>query len=73
MRPNLALRSIKSEARQNIAMTSEATVISKPDSLGMPLAVPPKPITILRKALSLRSMTLRKTILRGSMLSSLPC
>ena len=68
-----ALRSIRSVDRHRMAITSEATVISKPLSRGTPLALPPRPMITLRRARSFRSMTRRQTILLGSRFSSLPC
>ena len=41
MSPRRFSRSLRSVARQRIAMTSEATVMSKPASRGKPLATPP--------------------------------
>ena len=38
--------SVRSRARQKIAITSEATVMSKPSSRGEPLATPPSAMTI---------------------------
>ncbi len=43
---NRTLRSSTSLARQRIAITSEATVISKPVCLGLPSTLPPKPTTV---------------------------
>ena len=42
------------EARQNTAMISLATVISKPSSRGVPLALPPSPSTTNRSPLLTR-------------------
>ena len=38
-----SLRSLISVAKQRIAMISDATVISKPSSRGIPLRGPPRP------------------------------
>ena len=44
--PSRRCRSSRSVARQKIAITSEATVMSKPSSRGKPLATPPSEVTI---------------------------
>ena len=49
-------------------MTSDAGVILNPSSLGIPFAVPPKPIVILRNALSFISITRFQSIVLGSKL-----
>ena len=49
--PILFSKSSRLLARQKIAIISEATVISKPSSLGKPLATPPRLILIDLKAL----------------------
>ena len=59
-------------ARQNTAMISEATVMSKPSCRGMPWVGPPRPITTSRRERSFMSSTRLKVIRRGSMFSSLP-
>ena len=59
-------------ARQKIAMTSDATVMSKPSSRGTPLALPPRPSTMLRSCRSFMSTTRFQVILRTSMPSWLP-
>ncbi len=64
-------RSARSRARQNTAMTSEATVMSKPSSRTGPLAAS-SPVTTWRSARSLRSTTRRQPIVAGSMPSALP-
>ena len=56
MLPRRFLRSSRSLARQKIAITSEATVMSKPSSRGKPLATPPSEQTISRSARSFMSM-----------------
>ena len=50
-------RSSRSEARQRMAMISEAGVMSNPVSVGMPFAGPPKPDTMLRRLRSFTSRT----------------
>ncbi|EJX03492.1 hypothetical protein EVA_08404 [gut metagenome] len=60
MRSIRARRSSISVARQRIAMSSEATVISNPPSVGIPLAEPPRPVTMLRSMRSLTSNTRRQ-------------
>ena len=59
-------------ARQKMAMISLATVMSKPSSRGTPLALPPRPHTMLRSWRSFMSTTRFHVILRTSMPSSLP-
>ena len=59
-------------ARQKIAITSEATVMSKPSSRGKPLATPPSEETIERSARSFMSTTRRQVMRRASMPSALP-
>ena len=51
---------------QSIAITSEAGVILNPSCLGIPLAVPPKPIVISRKDLSFISITRFQAMVLGS-------
>ncbi len=51
-------------ARQKIAITSEATVMSNPSSRGKPLATPPSEFMIWRSARSFMSMTRRQTMRR---------
>ncbi len=72
MRARRSVRSAAEEARQNTAMTSDATVMSKPSCRGTPCAGPPSPTTISRSARSFMSMTRRKDTRRGSIPSSLP-
>jgi hypothetical protein len=55
-----------------MAMTSEATVIWKPSSRGTPFAVPPRPTTIWRSALSFMSRQRFQSIRRTSRSSRLP-
>ena len=46
-----------SVARQRMAMISEAGVMSKPDSVTMPLPAGPRPVTIWRRLRSFTSST----------------
>ena len=55
--PIRRLRSSRSVARHRIAIISDAGVMSKPLSAGSPLAEPPRPVTMLRRLLSLTSST----------------
>ena len=71
IRPSLSCRSSRSRARQKIAMTSEATVMSNPSSRGAPLETPPRPLTMERSARSFMSSTRRHRMRRGSMPSGL--
>jgi len=50
----------------SIAITSLAAVMSNEDSLGIPLEIPPNPITIFRNDLSFISITRCQKMLRGS-------
>ena len=61
-----------SSARQKMAMTSEATVMSKPSWRGKPLPIPPSEQTMSRSALSFMSTTRRQDTRRASMPSALP-
>ena len=72
MRPSRASMSSRFSARQKIAITSEATVMSNPDSRGYPLAGPPSDCTMSRKERSFMSSTRRHTTRRTSMSSALP-
>jgi formate--tetrahydrofolate ligase len=54
------------------AITSEATVMSKPSSRGKPLATPPRLPTMLRSARSFMSRQRRHDTRRASMPSELP-
>ena len=72
IRPSRAWRSSRSVARQKIAMTSEATVMSKPSSRGKPLATPPSELTVLRSARSFMSMPRRQVMRRSSRPRLLP-
>ena len=54
------------------AITSDATVMSKPDSCGTELFTPPSPTMMSRRARSFISTTRRHTIRRGSMFNWLP-
>ena len=73
MRDSRSFRSFRSVARQNTAMTSLATVMSKPSSRGVPLTLPPRPSTMNRSWRSFMSMQRFQVMRRGSMLSGLPC
>ncbi len=66
-RPSRAFRSSRPSARQSIAITSEAAVMSKPSSRGTPLAGPPRPITVWRRKRSFMSMQ------RCQLMRSRPC
>ena len=59
-------------ARQNTAITSEATAMSKPSSRGKPLATPPSDEVIWRKDRSFMSTARRQVTRRESMPSELP-
>ena len=72
MRPSRACRSARSRARQNTAMTSEATVMSKPSSRGKPFATPPSEETTERSARSFMSSARRQETRRASSPSALP-
>ena len=61
------------EERQNTAMTSLATVMSKPSSRGTPCILPPRPSTILRSWRSFMSTQRFQVIFLTSMPSLLPC
>ena len=73
MRLRRSFRSARSVARQKIAMTSLATVMSKPSSRGVPFTLPPRPSTIKRSWRSFMSMQRFQAMRRGSMFSGLPC
>ena len=62
IRPSRAPRSSRSRARQNTAITSEATVMSNPSSRGKPLATPPRDDTTSRSARSFMSSARRQAI-----------
>ena len=64
--PSRFCRSAKLEARQKIAMTSDATVMSKPSSREKPLETPPSEETIERSARSFMSTTRRQLMRRVS-------
>ena len=70
--PKRSFKSVMLVARQNIAITSDATVISKPSSRGTPFALPPKPQTMWRSCLSFMSTTRFQVIRRGSMFRAFP-
>ena len=69
--PSLSFRSERDEDRQNTAMTSLATVMSKPSSLTTPFFLP-SPATIDLSSLSFISMARRIVMVEGSISSSLP-
>ena len=60
-------------ARQKMAITSLATVISKPSSRGVPFTLPPRPSTMKRSWRSFISMQRFQVMRRESMFSGLPC
>ena len=72
MFPILFSKSDKSLDKQKIAITSDATVISKPSSLAKSFATPLVFISINLKARSFISTTLFQTIFFSSMLSLFP-
>ncbi len=72
MSPSLFLRSIISEDKQSIAITSVATVITNPSSLGTPCVFPPRPTTILRSSLSFISKHLFTKIWWESIFKEFP-
>ena len=63
MLPSRRFRSARSRARQKIAMTSDAAVIMKPSSRGIPPKGPPRPTITLRSARSFMS-TARPQVMR---------
>ena len=66
MRANRSRKSSRSRLMHKMAMTSEAAVMLKPLSRGTPPALPPSPITSVRRARSFMSITRFQTIVRGS-------
>jgi hypothetical protein len=72
IRASRSFRSRREVARQKIAMTSDATTMSKPSSRGKPLPEPPSEITVERSARSFMSMTRRHTMRRRSKPNALP-
>ena len=70
--PIFSSRSFKLFDKQKIAITSDATVISKPSSLGKPLATPPRFMFIDRRARSFKSTTRLHTILLTSIFNLFP-
>ena len=70
--PKRLLRSGSDVARQNIAITSEATEISNPVSRGNPFETPPNETTTWRNALSLISKTRFQSSLRLSIDKAFP-
>ena len=71
MRPRRWRKSFMLVVRPRIAMTSDATAMSKPVSRGRPFSRPPRPITTLRSARSLTSTTRGQVMDSGSMRSLL--
>ena len=72
MSPIRRFRSAHDSVRQKIAISSEATTMSKPSSRGKPLTWPPSPTTTSRSARSFMSRTRFQVTLRTSMSSALP-
>ena len=72
MRPKRARMSRRLVVSARIAITSLATVMSKPVSWGRPSPLLPNPATMLRRSRSLMSMTRRQVMLYGSMPSAFP-
>ena len=72
MSPMRFFRSAHDSVRQKIAISSEATTMSKPSSRGKPLAWPPRATVTSRRARSFMSSTRFQVTLRTSMSSSLP-
>ena len=72
VRASRAFKSPSDSARQSVAMTSLAAVISKPVSDGTPSLLPPRPETIFRKARSFMSRQRFQVTLRGSIPRALP-
>ena len=66
MSPSRRFRSGRSLARQKIAMTSDAAVIMKPSSRGIPPKGPPSPTITLRSARSFMSTARPQVIRRWS-------
>src|ERR687896_890536 len=73
MAPRRRRRSCRSRETARIAITSEAAVMSKPDSRGYPFARPPWPIVIARKARSFMSTARFQSTRRASILCGFPC
>ena len=65
-------KSLKSLARQRIAIISVATVISKPSLRGVPFTEPPSPISISRNARSFKSKARFQIMRLGSISNSFP-
>ena len=72
MRPRRSFSSGRDSERQKAAITSEATVMSKPLSRGTPLALPPRPTTMWRRARSFMSTTRFHRMRVGSIWSAFP-
>ena len=67
MLPSRAVRSFNESVRQKIAMISEAAVMTKPSSRGIPPVRPPRPRTTCRSARSFISTVRGQVIWRWSM------
>ena len=66
MFPRRSFKSLKLSARQRMAIISDAAVMSKPVSRGIPELVPPNPTMMWRKERSFMSITLFQVMVRGS-------
>ena len=73
IRPKRAFRSLSESAKHSTAITSEATVMSNPSSLGTPLVLPPSPLIMLLSWRSFMSTARLQHMRRGSMFSWFPC
>src|ERR687895_1114909 len=73
MAPRRRRMSCRSRETASIAITSEAAVMSKPDSRGYPFARPPWPIVIARSARSFMSRARFHATRSASILCGLPC
>ena len=73
IRARRAFRSVRSSARHSTAMTSVATVMSKPSSRGTPFPLPPRPQRMYRSWRSFMSTQRFQVIRRTSMSRILPC
>jgi hypothetical protein len=72
MRANRCFRSRTLVAKQNIAITSDATTMSKPSFRCVSLVLPPIPTVISRSARSFMSITRLQVMLLMSIPRSLP-
>ena len=70
--PRRSFRSARSRARQKAAMTSLATVMSKPSGRRVPSTVLPRPLMMWRSWRSFISTARRQVMRFGSMSSALP-